>query len=136
MSVPSLVKEESAVFLHPGVVQKFITYMPYRTLLKAFSQMAIIEGMCWKCGKPITEEEPISRSAECSFCHADLHCCKNCTFYAPGAQFDCHETVDEVIVDKERANFCDSFSVRRNFVQPSEDKAAAAKKAFDSLFGK
>lgn len=99
--------------------------------------------MCWKCGKPITEEEPLSRSAECPFCHADLHSCKNCTFYAPGAHFDCHETVDEVIVDKERSNFCDNFSVKRSFSDggksgggtSGEDKAAAAKKAFNNLFG-
>lgn len=60
-------------------------------------------------------------------------------FYSPGAHFDCHETVDEMIVDKERSNFCEQFSVRRSFGGNSSadgDKAAAAKKAFDNLFGK
>ena len=99
--------------------------------------------MCWKCGKPITEET-ISRNSECQFCHADLHSCKNCTFYEPGAHFDCHETIEELIVDKERANFCDSFSVKRvatkddsaHCGKSTDEKAAAAKKAFDNLFGK
>jgi len=95
--------------------------------------------MCWKCGKEITLEEPISRISECEICHADLHCCKNCRYYAPGSHYDCHETVDEIVVDKEKANFCDSFKLKRLFsgekTNSSCDKASEAKKAFESLFG-
>lgn len=69
----------------------------------------------------------------------ELHSCKNCIYYAPGSHFDCHETVDELVIDKEEANFCDSFKVKRSFsggTPSAPDKVAAAKKAFDSLFGK
>ena len=60
-------------------------------------------------------------------------------FYSPGSHYDCRETVDDPVSDKERSNFCDSFRVKRVWdktkVQGMDDKAAAAKKAFDSLFG-
>ena len=58
-------------------------------------------------------QEPIPRDAECPFCHADIHSCKNCVFYEPGSHYDCNETVDELVVDKEHANFCDAFSLNK-----------------------
>lgn len=93
--------------------------------------------MCWKCGKEILLEEPISRGSECSICHSDLHCCKNCIYYSLGSHYDCHETIDEIIVDKEKSNFCDSFKVKRNFLTDENEriKKEKAKKALDSLFG-
>ena len=96
--------------------------------------------MCWKCKNNI-EIETISRTSECPVCHADLHSCKNCKFYSPDCHFDCRENIDENIVDKERANFCDAFMVKREFNgadginSPADDKKAAAKSAFDALFG-
>ncbi|WP_191017259.1 hypothetical protein [Treponema zioleckii] len=91
--------------------------------------------MCWKCKSEIKLAE-ITRSSVCE-CGADLHSCKNCVFYAPGSHYDCHETVDELVKDKERANFCDSFSVKRTFSadKKTDDKAQNARNAFASLFG-
>ncbi|MCR5614078.1 hypothetical protein [Treponema sp.] len=109
--------------------------------------------MCKKCGTPITETS-ITRSSTCTTCGADLHSCINCKFYSPGSHYDCHETVDELVKDKERANFCDSFNVNRaigasgtgSAVTSSSgatfgasgasqvDKAAKARAAFDALF--
>ena len=94
--------------------------------------------MCWKCGSEI-KDEIIGRSSVCGVCGKDLHSCRNCEFYSPGSHYDCRETVDDPVSDKERSNFCDSFRVKRvwdkNSMQGMDDKAAAAKKAFDSLFG-
>ena len=92
--------------------------------------------MCWKCKNPIEQTE-IYRSATCPNCGADLHACLNCQFYAPGSHYDCHETVDEEVRDKERANFCDSFRVKRTFDEraKSNDAAEKARDAFASLFG-
>lgn len=91
--------------------------------------------ICWKCKKEI-DIESVYRSTECPLCSAQLHVCKGCKFYAPGSHFDCRETVDDVVTDKERSNFCDYFSVAEN---PSSgtnsDKAAAARDAFNALFG-
>jgi len=93
--------------------------------------------MCWKCGKPIDMSESIYRTSICPECGADLHCCRNCRFYEQGIHFDCRETVEEPITDKEEANFCDSFSVKTDFFQNRSDKdaAAMARNAFNSLFG-
>ncbi|MCR4626435.1 MAG: hypothetical protein K5640_02190 [Treponema sp.] len=71
--------------------------------------------MCWKCGSTIEKGTLISRTSECPVCGKDLHSCKNCKFYSPGSHYDCHETIDELVKDKEKANFCDSFSVRFDF---------------------
>jgi hypothetical protein len=93
--------------------------------------------MCWKCKSNIDNTEFITRTAECSVCGSYLHCCKNCTFYAPGSHYDCHETIDELVKDKETANFCDSFKAKTTFASDTKtrDKAEKARDAFAALFG-
>jgi hypothetical protein len=96
--------------------------------------------MCWYCGSPVTEEEPIGRSARCQSCGKDLRSCKNCRFFLPGARGDCRESSAEGQVDKERANFCDWFSLDKKFRSQSpgqtreQEKADASRAAFDNLF--
>lgn len=89
--------------------------------------------ICWKCHKEINIEG-IFRSTECPLCHADLHCCKGCKFYAPGNHFDCRENVEAPVSDKENANFCDFF-MAGNANSASDSKADAAKNAAALLFG-
>jgi hypothetical protein len=93
--------------------------------------------MCWKCGKPIDTTETIYRNTLCPECGADIHCCRNCKYYSPGAHYDCLETVQELVVDKEKANFCDSFSARSDFSAEGKNSGEAkkARDAFNSLFG-
>lgn len=94
--------------------------------------------MCWKCKKEINLENGIYRSSTCSFCGADLHCCRQCKFYSPGSHYDCREVQAELVKDKERANFCDYFSASNKFsggTDQSDDKAAKARDAFNALFG-
>lgn len=98
--------------------------------------------MCWKCGAEQDFSHSVYRSSTCASCGADLHSCRGCAFYAPGSHFDCHETVDEIVTEKERANFCEHFKAGRNSkwsgVQGqngAQDKNAAARDAFNSLFG-
>ncbi len=58
-------------------------------------------------------------------------------FYEPGSHYDCHETIDALVSDKERSNFCDSFKLNRNASgdgNAQKAKQEAAKKAFDALF--
>lgn len=96
---------------------------------------------CKKCGKVI-ELAQVFRNTTCPFCSADLHSCIHCNFYSKGSHYDCRETVDENITDKERANFCDCFSVNKNLtstnraqVDASIKKAEEARASFNSLFG-
>ena len=67
--------------------------------------------MCWKCGKPLIIDGTVSRSDVCPSCGADVRSCKNCRFYEPGSHYDCRENIDELVKDKERANFCGWFMI-------------------------
>ena len=100
--------------------------------------------MCWYCGSPISDKEPIGRSLQCSNCKKDLRSCKNCRFFLPGTRGDCSETAanteNGMAADKERANFCDWFSLNPKYRETTDgqkkeiEKANAAKTAFDNLF--
>ena len=93
--------------------------------------------MCWYCGSPVTDPEPLGRSLRCLDCGKDLRACKNCRHMRPSG---CAESAAEKPAEPERANFCDWFSLNpllRNSTG-GEKKAAAsaatAKTAFDDLF--
>lgn len=90
--------------------------------------------MCWKCKTPVPAGD-IYRTATCAVCGADLHVCRNCRFYEPGSHYDCHETVDEEVRDKERANFCGWFRAREGFGGAEDGRAGKARAAFAGLFG-
>ena len=102
----------------------------------------MIHAMCWKCGKAIQIDGPIGRDESCSVCGADTRSCRNCRFYAPGSWHDCAERVEDPVVDKERANFCDSFQLNPVFKtdHASTDKKyssgseSVVRSAFDNLF--
>ena len=96
--------------------------------------------MCWYCGSPIADKEPLGRSLCCPDCGKDIRSCRNCRFFLSGAKGDCAEAKAEQVGDKERANFCDWFSLDPKFRgatagrQTDMDRAAAAKSAFNNLF--
>jgi len=92
--------------------------------------------MCWKCSLPIDNTREIFRTSVCPECGSDLHSCKNCRFYEIGSHYDCHETIDELVKDKERANFCDYFSVNENLAgnKKSELEIEKSRNAFNDLF--
>jgi hypothetical protein len=96
--------------------------------------------MCWYCGSAVTDEEPIGRSLRCKDCGKDLRACKNCRFYLCGARGDCSESGAEPQADKERANFCDWFSLDKKYRSQTagetarQKSAEASKAAFDNLF--
>ena len=64
----------------------------------------------------------------------------NCRLYLPGLLGDCAEAGAQPPADRERANFCDWFSLNPKFRQATtgqsgaQKKAQAAKAAFDNLF--
>lgn len=97
--------------------------------------------MCWKCGKNLSfySGSVISRSESCPACNADIRSCRNCKFYEPGAHYDCHETIEELVSDKEKANFCDFFTLDPAAGPKSANNGASAadkaRSAFNSLFG-
>jgi len=93
--------------------------------------------VCHACGSEIRIEGTISRTAECSTCTADVHCCLNCSNYDRSAHNQCREPQTEWVSDREKANFCDYFlpnSLKGSSVKkPSKDDA---RRSFDDLFKK
>ena len=93
--------------------------------------------MCWKCGEPLGSDCKIYRMSVCNLCGADLHCCRNCKFYDKESHYDCRETIDGPVTDKEKSNFCELFSPRSGPFGPVGNKNEAEQKArdmFNSLF--
>ncbi len=96
--------------------------------------------MCAKCGKPLPEGIRVGFRDVCPDCKAELHTCIMCRFYKPGAHYDCSETVEYPVIDKDKANFCEWFSIDVNFAQKPDKHGASktspetAKAAFDKLF--
>ena len=93
--------------------------------------------MCWYCGSPV-KDEVIGRSLRCAECGRDMRVCKHCRFFLPGSRGDCSETNAEPAADKERANFCDWFSLDPRFRQArakrQNEDAGGARSAFENLF--
>ncbi|MCL2042661.1 MAG: hypothetical protein FWG89_00830 [Treponema sp.] len=96
--------------------------------------------MCWYCGSPVTEPEPIGRSFRCSVCDKDLRSCRNCRFCLSGSKGGCSEANAEPVAEKERANFCDWFKLDPKYRgetagnKKNMEKADEAKSAFNNLF--
>ncbi|MEM7646740.1 MAG: hypothetical protein AAF203_07525 [Pseudomonadota bacterium] len=96
--------------------------------------MSTIEVICFSCGHKNQVSERVGRRDECSSCMADLHVCKNCRFYDPGAYNECKESSADVVREKEESNFCDFFEVGAgNYSASKKDELLAQAEA---LFGK
>ncbi len=89
---------------------------------------------CWKCDRKIDTTERVGFRDYCPGCDRPLHACRNCEFYDPAYHNQCRETVAELVVDKDRANFCDYFSPRTAAASPPPSGAARGK--LEDLFRK
>jgi hypothetical protein len=90
---------------------------------------------CDFCNQEIEVEGRVSRNDTCPHCGRDLHCCLQCKFYDHGSYNECKEVQAERVVDKERSNFCDYFTLKRTKESESGRKAMA-KQALEDLFKK
>ena len=88
---------------------------------------------CHHCGVD-AEVERVGVRDVCVRCTTYLHCCRNCTFYAPGLHHDCREPNAEAVADKAAGNFCDYFRA----IAPGALRAPAsdARRRLDELFKK
>ncbi len=91
---------------------------------------------CTFCGAAVENPREVYRNSTCPGCGKDLKICLNCRFYSAGAHWDCTETIDEPVRDKDRANFC-TFFVFRDSARGAapKNKAEGARKNLDRLFG-
>jgi len=92
--------------------------------------------ICSHCQKALPEQLEVERSTVCPFCGADLKTCLNCRFYSPQAHWQCLETIDDPVRDKEKSNFCEFFSYREQAKgEAFQVKDKKAREDFNKLFG-
>jgi hypothetical protein len=92
---------------------------------------------CHFCHSEVDNPREVFRTSVCSKCGKDLKICLNCRFYNPGAHWDCSESIDEPVKDKDRSNFCSFFAFRDYPTGESGQSKGteAARKQLDKLFG-
>jgi len=90
---------------------------------------------CYFCQEEIAPDVTIGYATLCPHCGKPLKICFNCRFYDPNAYHQCKESVEEQVLQKDRANFCELFVMSN---QSSSDeqlrKKEEARKKFLSLF--
>ena len=89
---------------------------------------------CHKCKNELVFEVKMQRRDTCPHCGADLHACKNCEHWDPGAHNQCKEHITEYIPDREAANYCTFFTFR-NGAPADDDAQLKAKAKLAALFG-
>ncbi len=98
--------------------------------------------MCYYCGEALPASPKIGFSETCPSCGKDLHVCLHCSFYLIGAHWDCRETIDALVAEKDKRNFCEWFGLDARYgvknagLIATRGKAESAKSAFDALFTK
>ena len=98
------------------------------------------EGLlCWNCGKPTGIVGRVMRSDACTYCMADLRCCRGCRHFDPSRRYQCKEPIESRVDDKEKNNLCDFFQKRdatktRGGMSSQADSKDEKKNRFDDLF--
>jgi len=92
-------------------------------------------AVCHACGRELELLGPVGRRDECQGCRAPLHACRNCAAYDETMQHGCREPQAEPPRDKDAANFCDFFVIKRGPMRErEEDQSVKARSALDALF--
>jgi hypothetical protein len=90
---------------------------------------------CASCGAkaPTT----ITLESSCPKCRGDLHTCRQCTHFDPGARFECSKPITARIVNKNARNTCELFAPRAVVERETSSGAPKdARQAFANLFKK
>lgn len=95
---------------------------------------------CSLCGTPITiAMGGIGLTDQCPKCHSDLHTCKNCVNFDPGARFQCRKPITQRIPKKDVRNECELFEPRKTIERETTAATSMSRdprSAFDQLFKK
>jgi len=90
---------------------------------------------CSSCGVKVAAI--IGLESSCEKCHGDLHTCRQCTYFDPGARFQCSKPITARIVNKNARNTCELFAPRTVVErQTSSGAPTDARQAFANLFKK
>ncbi|MCL4814079.1 MAG: hypothetical protein KJ061_16430 [Vicinamibacteraceae bacterium] len=89
---------------------------------------------CAACGHQFTGSL-YAADAVCLRCGAALHSCAQCSFFDPGARFECMQPVTVRIMPKDAANQCRLFEPRVKVERETTSRRPdSPHKAFDDLF--
>ncbi len=96
---------------------------------------------CSMCGASIAFE--IGLTTQCPKCKADLHTCKQCTFFDTSVRFECTQPIPERVAPKNARNRCTFFAAKKSIERETSSsqsqtkaKPLTAREAFDALFKK
>ena len=90
---------------------------------------------CNACGAKAPPNIKVESS--CPKCNADLHTCRQCTYFDPGARFECSKSIPARIVNKNARNACELFTPRSVVErETSSGPPTNARDAFAKLFKK
>lgn len=90
---------------------------------------------CSSCGAKASHS--ISLLSSCENCKADLHTCRQCTYFDPSARFECSKPITVKIVNKNKRNECELFAPRTIVErETSSGPPKDARQAFAKLFKK
>ena len=90
---------------------------------------------CAACGAKVPPK--INVDSSCPKCNADLHSCRQCTHFDPGARFECSKPIAARIVNKQARNTCELFEARIVVErETSSGPPTDARQAFAKLFKK
>jgi hypothetical protein len=114
---------------------------------------SVTASRCFSCSTALPGD--ISFTGKCPKCNADLHCCKQCSYFEPSTRFQCLKAIPLRIPIKDKANDCTLFSPRLTVardapagmqptyrdrpIQPMQDgprNSSDARDAFARLFKK
>jgi hypothetical protein len=91
-------------------------------------------GSCWYCARELLLSE-YGRGDSCLSCGRDTRVCMGCFYYDAALHNSCQENQAEVVVNKEKSNFCDYFKPSRTRV-PARDSSEKLKLVAEGLFKK
>jgi len=90
---------------------------------------------CTSCGAKAPTN--IRFDSSCTKCNGDLHTCRQCTYFDPGAHFECSKPITARIVNKNARNTCELFAPRTVVErETSSGPPTDARQAFAKLFKK
>ena len=90
---------------------------------------------CASCGAKAPTN--ITAESSCPNCRAELHTCRQCTYFDPSARFECNKPITVKIVNKNARNTCELFAPRTVVErQTSSGAPTDARAAFNKLFKK
>lgn len=94
-------------------------------------------GEAVKCAACGAKAPAINADSSCPNCKADLHTCRQCTYFDPSARFECRKTIAARIVNKNARNACELFAARSVVErQTGSGGPTDARQAFANLFKK